>query len=388
MSDSILVLNAGSSSLKFALYERATLAPLCRGGIERVGTRTRINAAGPDAGALLDAPGLPQSGDIDKWTQWLLATLRERLPQISIHAAGHRVVHGGATFIGPARVDEAVLGKLEALTALAPNHQPANLAAIRAVAAAWPELPQVACFDTSFHRSQPRLAQLFALPRELTDAGIVRYGFHGLSYDYLSGTLPDFIGERADGRVIIAHLGHGASMCALRERRSIATTMGFTTLGGLMMGTRCGALDPGVPLYLLQQKQMKLEALDTMLNQQSGLLGVSGVSHDVRDLEASTDPNAAEALELFAYRAAQELGSLVSVLGGLDALVFSAGIGEHSASMRQRICTYLEWMGLVLDQEANARHASRISARNSTIDVLVIPANEELVIARATRALV
>jgi len=387
VSRAILVLNAGSSSLKFALYDRDTLAPLCRGGIERSGDRVHLKADGPHAAPLLDAQALPQSGSHDEWMQWLLGALRERLPRIAIHAAGHRVVHGGATFATPTRIDDAVLGELDALTGLAPNHQPANLAAIRAVAADWPDLPQVACFDTSFHRTQPRLAQLFPLPRELIDAGIVRYGFHGLSYEYVCGVLPDVIGQRAQGRVIIAHLGHGASLCALRERRSVATTMGFTTLDGLMMGTRCGALDPGVVLYLLRHRQLSVDTLETMLNERSGLLGVSAISHDVRELEASTDAFAAEALQLFAYRAARELGSLAAALGGLDALVFTAGIGEHSAPMRERICAYGRWLGIALDADANARHAARISAGDSAVDVLVIPTNEELVIARATRAL-
>ncbi len=357
MSAAILVINAGSSSVKFAFYDQPTLVPLCRGEIEDIGDRAHVDASGPLATALLATDVRPQSGSHDEWTRWLIGAIRERLPQVAIQAAGHRVVHGGADFSAPTRIDAAVLHQLEALTPLAPNHQPANLAAIRAVAAAWPELPQIACFDTSFHRSQPRLAQLFALPRQLIDAGIVRYGFHGLSYEYIAGVLPDLIGARADARVVIAHLGHGASLCALYKRRSIATTMGFTTLDGLMMGTRCGALDPGIVLYLLQHKQMSAQAVDVMLNRQSGLLGVSTISHDVRRLEASTDPRADEALQLFAYRVARELGSLLAALGGLDVLVFSAGIGEHSALMRERICAYLQWLGLTLDPAANAQHA-------------------------------
>ena len=386
MSSAILVLNAGSSSVKFALYDRAALTPLCRGEIEGVGHRARIDASGPLATALLAANAPPQADTHEGWIGWLLHAIRERLPHVAIRAVGHRVVHGGASFSAPARINAAVLRELDALAPLAPNHQVANLAAIRAVAADWPDLPQIACFDTAFHRSQPRLAQLFALPRDLTDAGIVRYGFHGLSYEYIAGVLPDLIGARADGRVIIAHLGQGASLCALRARRSIATTMGFTTLDGLMMGTRCGAIDPGVVLYLLQQNQMSMETVETMLYRQSGLLGVSTISHDVRELEASTDPRAAEAVQLFAYRAAREMGSLVAALGGLDALVFSGGIGEHSASVRQRICDYLQWLGITLDPVANAQHAARINATTAAVDVLVIPTNEELVIARATQA--
>lgn len=386
MSAAILVINAGSSSVKFALYDQSTLVPLCRGEIEGIGSRARVEASGPLATALLAADARPQAESHEAWTQWLIGAIRERLPQVMIQAAGHRVVHGGADFSVPTRIDAAVLDQLEALTPLAPNHQPANLAAIRAVATVWPDLPQIACFDTAFHRTQPRLAQLFALPRELIDAGIVRYGFHGLSYEFIADALPGLIGARADGRVVIAHLGHGASLCALYKRRSIATTMGFTTLDGLMMGTRCGSLDPGVVLYLLQQKQMSAHDVDVMLNRQSGLLGVSTISHDVRELEASTDPRAVEALQLFAYRVARELGSLVAALGGLDALVFSAGIGEHSAPMRQRICEYLQWLGVTVDPAANEKHAARINATSSAVDVLVVPTNEELVIARAARA--
>ncbi len=387
MNSAILVLNAGSSSVKFALYDQQTLAPLLRGAIDGIGNNARVDANGPCAAALLATGALPQADTHEVGVQWLLDAIRERLPQITLQAAGHRVVHGGANFSAPTRIDDAVLRQLEALTPLAPNHQPANLAAIRAVSAIWPKLPQIACFDTSFHRSQPRLAQLFALPRELIDAGIVRYGFHGLSYEYLSGALHEVVGDRANTRVVIAHLGHGASMCALRDGRSIATTMGFTTLDGLMMGSRCGALDAGVVLYLLREKQMSVDQVDQMLNKQSGLLGVSTISDDVRELEASTDPRAAEALQLFAYRAARELGSLVAALGGLDMLVFSAGIGEHSASIRQHICAYAQWLGVNLDPAANAQHASRISTNDSAVDVLVIPTNEELVIARAAQSM-
>lgn len=387
MNLTILVLNAGSSSVKFALYDQSTLAPLCRGEIADSGGHVGVDASGPHAAALLAAGAPSPSGRHEAWIQWLLGAVHERLPQLVLHAAGHRVVHGGADFGAPTRVDDTVLRQLEALTPLAPNHQPANLAAIRAVAMAWPALPQIACFDTAFHRSQPRLAQWFALPRELIDAGIVRYGFHGLSYEYIAGALPNLLGDRANARVVIAHLGQGASMCALRERRSIGTTMGFTTLDGLMMGTRCGALDAGVVLYLLRQKGMSVDQVDRMLNQQSGLLGVSTISNDVRELEASADPRAAEALDLFAYRAARELGSLAAALGGLDVLVFSAGIGEHSAAMRERICAQAQWLGVALDPTANAQHATRISASDSAVDVLVVPTNEELVIARATRTL-
>jgi len=269
------------------------------------------------------------------------------------------------------------------LTPLAPNHQPQNLAAIDAVAKTWPDAPQLACFDTSFHRSQPRIAQLFALPRVLSDEGVLRYGFHGLSYEYIAERLPELIGEKAKGRVIVAHLGHGASMCAMREGRSIATTMGFTALDGLVMGKRCGALDPGVILYLMGERGMSIEAVNKMLNRESGLLGVSGVSDDVRTLIASDDPHAREALELFVYRAAREIGALVACLGGLDALVFTAGIGEHAAFIRREICARSQWTGLVLDEASNEANATFISAPSSKVTALVVPTNEELPIARA-----
>ncbi len=270
---------------------------------------------------------------------------------------------------------------------LAPLHQPHNLAAIRCVAASVPGLPQVACFDTSFHRTQDRLAQLFALPRALTEAGIVRYGFHGLSYEYIAGTLPTHLADRAEGRVIVAHLGNGASMCAMRERRSVATSMGFTALDGLMMGRRCGALDPGVLIHLVEQRGMEIGQVRHLLYEESGLLGVSGISNDVRLLEASTAPEASEALALFSYRAARELGALATSIDGLDAIVFTAGIGENSAKVRQLICARLGWLGVALDAESNAQHATRISTPASRVDVLVVPTDEEEIIARATYTL-
>jgi acetate kinase len=266
-------------------------------------------------------------------------------------------------------------------------HQPHNLAAIRCVTAAEPDLPQVACFDTSFHRTQDRLLQLFALPRALTDAGIIRYGFHGLSYDYIAGTLPTYLGDRADGRVVIAHLGSGASMCAMKARRSVATSMGFTALDGLMMARRCGALDPGVVLYLMQEKGMTAEEVASLLYTKSGLLGVSGLSNDMAELEADISDAAQEAIDLFCYRAAGELARLVTAIGGIDALVFTAGIGENSALVRRRICDRLLWMGVVIDTDANDRNTTRIGSVSSEVDVLVIPTNEEIIIARATRDL-
>jgi len=386
MTDAVLVLNAGSSSVKFGLYALPSLNPLCRGGIDAVGTeRAALGVAGVRADRLTGAK--PPVGDHAAVAEWLLHLLGERLSGVELAAAGHRVVHGGTVFADPVRIDGRVLETLEGLIPLAPNHQPQNLAAIRAVASSAPHLPQIACFDTAFHRTQPARAQHFALPRSMTDAGIVRYGFHGLSYEYLAGVLPEFAGARAKGRVIIAHLGHGASLCALREQRSIATTMGFTALDGLVMGTRSGAIDPGVVLHLVQQEDMTAAAVSELLYKRSGLLGVSGLSDDLRVLEADGGTHAEEAMDLFAYRAAREIGSLAAALGGLDVLVFSAGIGEHSPSMRARICSYSAWLGIGLDAGANAANHPRISATGSAVDVLVIPTDEEMTIARAVRAL-
>jgi acetate kinase len=388
MIDAILVLNVGSSSIKFALHRFDTTELLFRGHIERVGAGdTSVKASGPRSELF---EGMQPPGDVsghDALMQWLLQTLAERVPDITVRAAGHRVVHGGMEFAAPVQIATGVLEALDRLVPLAPNHQPHNLAAIRQVERAWPGLPQVACFDTAFHRTQPRHAQLFALPRSFAADGVLRYGFHGLSYEYIAGALPTHAGARADGRVVVAHLGQGASLCALRERRSVATTMGFTALDGLMMGRRSGAIDPGVLLYLLQEKKTSPMDLADLLYNRSGLFGVSGISDDVRELEASDHPDAEEALDLFAYRAAREIGSVAAAIDGIDVIVFTAGIGEHSASMRRRICGYSGWLGLTLDESANTAHGPRISASDSKVAVYVIPTDEELVIARAVRAL-
>jgi len=387
MMRALLVLNVGSSSIKFALYAGDDLAQLCRGHIEALGSSAQKTAwSGILAARLDDAqPGsaVDHHGAID----WLLQTLRKHLPEVELIGAGHRVVHGGMKFAAPVRIDASVIAELEKLVPLAPTHQPQSLAAIRAIADAWPQLPQIACFDTAFHRQQPRLAQLFALPQALTDQGVIRYGFHGLSYAYLADELPRFAGTRANGRVVIAHLGHGASLCALQNRQSIATTMGFSALDGLMMGTRCGALDPGVLLYLLQSGKYDASQLADLLYNRSGLLGVSGLSDDLRVLESSADPRAREAIELFAYRAARELGSMAAALDGLDVLVFTAGIGERSAAMRARICERARWLGVELDPQANAEHRNKISSAASSVEVFAIATDEEIVIARAVQAL-
>jgi acetate kinase len=382
-----LVLNAGSSSLKFGLYAAADLAVVCRGGIEAIGSGATWSVKGTFASRFDHVPPLPKEESHATIVEWLLHALQTCLPHNKVMAAGHRVVHGGRLFDRPVVIDDATMAALAGLVPLAPAHQPHNLAAIRAVAAAWPGLPQAACFDTAFHFAQPRLARLFGLPRSLSDEGIVRYGFHGLSYEYVASRMPEVAGLGPDHRVVVAHLGHGASLCAMRHGRSVATTMAFTTMDGLVMGKRSGALDPGVVLHLMREKGLSIVEVEELLNQRSGLLGVSGLSDDVRDLEASDDPNAAEALDLFAYRAARELGSLVAALGGIDAVVFTAGIGEHSASMRVRICRLSAWTGLVLDDVANAAHRTRISTPASRVGAFVIPTDEEIVIARAMRML-
>ncbi|MCX7256195.1 MAG: acetate/propionate family kinase [Polaromonas sp.] len=368
MQPALLVINSGSSSVKFAAYEAADEAPLSRIAHGRI-----ENPASPEAA----------------FTQ-LFDWLAQQTGGRALLAVGHRVVHGGAQFQQPARVTPAVLAQLETLNPLAPLHQPHNLSAIRAVARLLPELPQVACFDTEFHASQPWVAQACALPRRLTEAGIKRYGFHGLSYEYIASALPAHLGAVAEGRVVVAHLGNGASLCAMRGRRSVASTMGFSTLDGLMMGTRCGSLDPGIVLHLIQQPGISVSALEKLLYEESGLLGVSGISGDMRTLEASAAPEARQAIELYAYRLNQQLGSMAAALGGLDALVFTAGIGENSAPMRQRVGSGAAWLGLELDAEANQAAqpgACCISKTGSRVAAWVIPTDEEGMIARHTQAL-
>jgi acetate kinase len=317
---------------------------------------------------------------------FLLDWLDQRLDGQRVVAAGHRVVHGGREFSAPVRVNAAVLDALERLVPLAPLHQPHNLAAIRAVAARSPELVQVACFDTAFHAAQPPLAQAFALPRRLTEAGIRRYGFHGLSYEYIAHMLPSVDMHAASGRTVVAHLGNGASMCALAAGKSAASTMGFTALDGLPMGTRCGAIDPGVLLHLLDHHGMDARGLEKLLYHESGLLGVSGISSDMRALLASRDAHAAEAVDLFVYRIVRELGSLAAALRGLDALVFTAGIGENTPLIRARVCRAAAWLGIELDEGANADGGPRISRAGSRASAWVLPTNEELMIALHTRA--
>jgi acetate kinase len=390
MADAILVLNAGSSSLKFSVFlDGEPPQPLVRGQLEGLFTRPRLVArdqAGRPAGEQEWPAGtqLGHAGAIDFLFAWGRGGA---LGGHRIVAAGHRVVHGGLKFTRPVRVDPDVLAALEAFVPLAPLHQPHNLAAIRAIVQRAPELPQVACFDTSFHRTQPPVAQTFALPRRYAEEGVLRYGFHGLSYEYVASALPGIDARAAAGRTVVAHLGNGASMCALRGGRSVASTMGFTAVDGLPMGTRCGALDPGVLLYLMDRHGLDARALEKLIYQQSGLLGVSGISSDMRTLLESPDRRAAEAVDLFVYRIGRELGSLAAALGGLDALVFTGGIGENAATVRARVCRDAAWLGVELDAAANDAGGPRISRPGSRVSAWVVPTNEELMIARHTRRL-
>lgn len=383
MTEAILVVNAGSSSIKCALH--AAQAPhrrIGRAQVERIGGRPAWRSSRTP-----EAPVPPEAGDHHAaLIAWLLGRIERDFAEASIVAAGHRVVHGGRDFTAPVRVTGAVRERLGALVPLAPAHQPHNLAGIAALETARPGLPQVACFDTAFHRTQPRLAQIFALPRALTDEGILRYGFHGVSYEHIADVLPEHLGPRAEGRVIVAHLGHGASMCAMRGRRSVATSMGFTALDGLVMGKRCGAVDPGVVLHLMRDRGMEVGQVEELLGRRSGLLGVSGISDDMRDLLASDAPEAREAVDLFVHRAVREIGALAAALGGLDAIVFTAGIGEHCPPVRAGILEGCRWLGAELDPAANEAGGPRIGTPGSAVAALVIPTDEERVIARHTAA--
>ncbi len=387
MAEAILVLNAGSSSVKFAVYERSgeALEPFLRGQVAGIGTAAELRLEG-EAG-VEGAEALPPGAGHDAALQAALRAVYDRLGGLTLAAAGHRIVHGGRRFTAPVAVDDAVLASLRELEPLAPLHQPHNLAAIEAVRRVAPELPQVACFDTAFHRTQPRVAQGFALPRAYTERGVLRYGFHGLSYESIAGRLPAYDAHAAAGRTIVAHLGAGSSLCALDSGRSVATTMGLTALDGLPMGQRCGSLDPGAVLYLMQAEGLSVAELERLLYRESGLLGVSGISADMRVLLDSPDPRAEEAVALYCYRAQREIGGLVAALGGLDALVLTAGIGESAAEVRQRIAGGLDWLGLQLDPAANEAGGPRISTPGSAVSAWVIPTDEERIIAAHTAAL-
>jgi acetate kinase len=393
MREPILVINAGSSSIKFSVFDTAPDRSLSAGAHGQVdglgaetGTPARIAVADAQGGKLIEEPiaGHDHHAAMTAIDDWFAAHFGS---EAGFAGVGHRIVHGGRTYAAPVLIDDKVLAALEELVPLAPLHEPHNIAAIRAVRAIAPNVPQVACFDTAFHRNAPPLAQEYALPRALTDKGIRRYGFHGLSYEYIMSVLPRVAPECAGGKVIVAHLGNGASMCAIAAGRSMASTMGFTAVDGLVMGTRTGVLDPGVVLYLLQHEKMDAEAVEHMIYEHSGLLGVSGLSSDMRTLLASDAPAAKEAVDLFVYRIGRELGSLAAALGGLDALIFTGGIGEHAAEIRARVCRDAQWIGIALDEAANASGGPRISRQEAKVSAWVIPTDENLMIARHTRQL-
>ena len=396
MSQAIAVFNAGSSSLKFSLFPADLGPPWLHGQIDGLQGRPRLKAHTPDGAQVLEhAWPDGQSLAHDEALSFLLNALRPFLQGHSLCAVGHRIVHGGERFGAPVRLDDAVLAELDALVPLAPLHQPHNLSPVRALQRVAPGLPQVGCFDTAFHATCPPLHQRFALPRALHDAGVRRYGFHGLSYEYIASRLPQVDGRAASGRTVVLHLGNGASVCAMQGGRSVASSMGFTALDGLMMGTRCGSLDAGVLLWLMDERGMGPREIERLLYSESGLLGVSGESSDMRSLLASRRDEAREAIDLYVHRITREIGAMAAVLGGLDALVFTAGIGERAAPIREAVCRQAAWLGLVLDEAVNRDAPAlsdgehlRISAQGSNVSAWVVPTDEELMIARHTQRLV
>ncbi|MBD9529822.1 acetate/propionate family kinase [Paracoccus sp. PAR01] len=390
MKGAILVVNAGSSSLKFQVFtiEDAALIRKIRGQLDGIGVRPHLRATASDGAVILDrtygpkeVPDLPAA--IAETRSWL-----RTLEGLQLRAIGHRVVHGGPDFAAPVLIDDAILDRLAEYQDLAPLHQPNNLAPIRLAMQINPDVPQVACFDTAFHRDHPQVADRYAIPRAYYDEGVRRYGFHGLSYEYVAERLREIAPQAAAGRVIVAHLGSGASMCAIKAGHSVESTMGFTALDGLPMGTRPGQVDPGVVLYLISQRGMSADQVTDLFYRGSGLKGLSGISSDMRELLASDAPEAAFAIDHFAYRCGLNAGMLAAALGGLDAFVFTAGIGENSAPIRARIAQTLGWLGVALDPKANAAGATLISTPASRVAVHVIPTDEELMIARHTLALI
>ena len=389
MQQSILTINAGSSSVKFALFELAehvSEKAAISGQIDGIGTAEVRLVAKDRTGTRIADQMLPAGSDhahsFDQLLHWFSAN--EAGGQIV--AVGHRVVHGGDRYSHPVILSPADLEQLAQYNRLAPLHQPHNLKGINAIQAILPDVPQIACFDTAFHRTQPEIAQIYGLPRKYTEEGARRYGFHGISYEYIASVLPQHC-QKADGRVIVCHLGNGASMTAMVGRKCVATTLGFSTLDGLIMGTRCGPIDPGLILHIMESKGFGVKEMTQLLYKESGLLGVSGLSQDMRTLVASDKPEAKEAIELFCYRIVRELGSLAAAAGGLDAIVFTGGIGEHNPGLRLNICQQARWQGIAIDHDANTRGEHRISTADSAVDVFVIPTNEEWMIARHTQAL-
>ena len=383
----ILTLNAGSSSLKFGVFEAVSEpAELIAGLIENIGdgdTHLRLKST---ANTVLDDRVLPgaEGADHAGALTAALAALEVHVPGLNVVSIGHRVVHGGMDFSEPAKLTQGTIAALEKLVPLAPLHQPANLTGIRAAIEAFPGVTQVACFDTAFHRKHSFVHDTFGLPKEYYQKGVRRYGFHGMSYDYIAGRLADMSPELGTGRVIVAHLGNGASMCAIKNGASVSSTMGFSALDGLPMGTRTGQLDPGVMLYLMQQEGLSADEISDLVYKKSGLKGMSGISNDMRTLEASDDPAAKEAIDYFCARIQREIGGLAATIGGLDTLVFTGGIGENSVTIREQVCTGMGWIGIELDATRNsARGQTVISTDASSVEVMVVPTNEELVIARA-----
>jgi acetate kinase len=390
LMDVILVVNSGSSSLKFALYPiiENQEEPLLSGVVSGIGTSPKLSAKVAGQPLTIKSPfnQLSKNATHDWLIKALLEKLQSKYEQFQPIAVGHRMVHGGSRFTEPTIITAETLDHLKGLIPLAPLHQPHSIVAIEAITKNAPELLQVACFDTSFHRTQSKIEQMFAIPRALTEEGIIRYGFHGLSYEYIASVLPKHLGNKANGRVLVAHLGNGTSMCAMKDRKSVSSTMGFSTLEGLVMGTRCGLLDAGVILHLIKEKGLSVDEVQKMLYHESGLLGVSGISSDMRDLEESDHPDAKQAIALFCHRAKEEIGNLTAVMHGLDVIVFTAGIGENSAMIREKICEPLAWLGVEIDHQANKKGKGKISAADSKVGVYVITTNEEATIANSIRA--
>ena len=387
MRGCIAVINAGSSSIKFAIYGGDQHQSLMfRGQIEKIGLSPHLHVVNASGKTVADQHWRAQEINHRAATRELLRTAIALIGDMPVVGIGHRVVHGGLHYTAPVRIDSRVMAALTALEPLAPLHQPHNLSPITAISDQAPQIPQVACFDTAFHRTQETLAQVFALPHKFTEAGIRRYGFHGLSYEYVVSRLGEIAPELTEARLIIAHLGNGASLCAVQDGHSVASTMGFTAVDGLMMGTRCGAIDPGAILYLMDAYGMNSRAIETLIYRQSGLLGVSGVSSDMRTLRASSEPRAAEAIALFTYRIAREIGSLAAALGGVDALIFTGGIGQNDAATRAEVSERCHWLGLELDDGRNKQGMTRINTDTSRMSAWVVPTDEELMVANHTAA--
>lgn len=391
MKPFLLVINAGSATLKFSVYQISAdgeLSPSAQGKIDSRNDQATFAVRLANGEVLIERK---LEADVAKnhghWPTVILNWLQDYFADCELFAIGHRIVHGGIKYSEPAIIDNEALQDLAALIPLAPLHQPYNLAFVRAFLDAMPDVPQVACFDTAFHRSQPEIAQRFALPRRYFDEGVRRYGFHGLSYEYINAKLYELEPKLCDAKTIVAHLGNGSSLCAIQHGKSIATTMGFSPLDGLVMGTRCGQIDPGVLLYLLEHAKLDVKAVEHLLYYESGLLGVSGLSSDMRELLVSDNPNAKEAIDLYVYRIVREIGSLTAAFGGLDVLVFTGGIGENAAAIRSQVCKQIAWLGLELNDAENAPNAGCISVRNSNISAWIIKTDENLMIALHTQKL-